>query len=228
MILVLAMAVTLAILQPFGVTLLGIPIRPRPIQPDFFKELGRIAEYQGLHKAARYNGGTFVYDFNIAHQGHARNLQQLVDFAPLIVVGTIRTGEPRERPHAWIETIYSVLASETVKGDARSVVKVRVPGGRLTFRDGTVAEVRTPGFALRAGGTYVLFLQPAPVGVGTDPTDVTEGVQVLALGHQSVVDVSTGRTQASLRSDDPIRMQLLDRDGAGFLNEIRALARRER
>src|SRR5215813_15083640 len=97
-----------------------------------------------------------------------------------------------------------MLASETIKGEPRSVVKVRSMGGRLTFRDGTVAEVRTPGFALRAGGTYVLFLEPAPVGVGTDPTDVTEGVQVLTLGHQSVVDISTGRTQVSLRSDEPI------------------------
>jgi len=228
MILVLAMAVTLAILEPFGVTLLGIPMRPRRITPNFFKELGRIARDQGLHEAARYNGGTYGYDFNISVRGHAPSAEKLVDLSPLIVVGTIQAAEPQERPHAWIETVYSVLVSETVKGDARSVVKVRVAGGRLTFPDRTVAEIRTAGFALRTGHTYALFLKPAPVGVNTVSTDVTEGVQALSLGRESVVEFSTGRTQAFTRSDDPIRPQLHDRDAAGFLNEIRALAHRGR
>jgi len=231
MILVLAMAVTLAILEPFGVTLFGIPMRPRQITPNFFKELGRIAEYQGLHKAARYNGGTFGYDISMFSPhagGRARSLQQLVEHSPLIIVGTIQAGEPQEHPSAFIDTLYSVRVSETVKGDVRSVVNVRVPGGRLTFPDGTVAEIRTPGFALRTGDTYVLFLRPAPVGVGTVPSDVTEGVQVLNAGHQSAVDVSTGRAQAFALPDEPIRAQLHDRDAAGFLNELRALAHRGR
>jgi len=229
-ILVLAMAVTLAILEPFGVTLLGIPMRPRQITPNFFKDLGRIARDKGLHEAARYNGGTYAYDINISGRPVARSLQSLVDVTQLIVVGTIQARETRAPVRVgdtMIWSIYSMLASETIKGEPRSVVKVRSMGGRLTFRDGTVAEVRTPGFALRPGGTYVLFLKPAPVGVGTDPTDVTEGVQV-TLGHQGVVDISTGRTQAFTRSDVPIRPQVHDRDAAGSLNELRALARRGR
>ena len=228
MILVLAMAVTLAILRPFGVTLLDIPLRPRPITVDFYRELGRIAQEGGLHEAARYNGGTYVYSFNISGRGRVPNLQILVEHSPLVIVGTIQAGELRERPSAFIDTLYSVRVSETVKGDARSVVEVRVPGGRLTFRDGTVAEVQTPGFALRVGGTYVFFLQPASVGVGTVPTDATERVKMLGAGHASVVDVSTGRTQAFALPNDPIRTQLHNRDANGFLNEIRALAHRGR
>jgi len=227
MILVLAMAVTLAILEPFGVTLFGIPMRPRQITPNFFKELGRIAQEKGLHEAARYSGGTYGYDINISGRGRAQSVQMLVDVSPLIVVGTIQAGNPRERPFGRIDTLYSVLVSETVKGEARSVVKVRVPGGRLTFPDGTVAEIRT-GVALRTGDTYVLFLEPAPVGIGTVPTDVMEGVQVLNLGYQSVVDVSAVRTRAFAITKDPIRAQLHDRDVAGFLNELRAFARRGR
>jgi hypothetical protein len=227
----LAMTVTLSILQPFGANLLGVRVRAQGAQSvpgsQREKELGRIAQEKGLHEAARANGGPYGYDINISGRGRAQSVQMLVDVSPLIVVGMIQAGKPQERPFGRIDTLYSVLVSETVKGDARSVVKVRVPGGRLTFPDGTVAEIRT-GVVLRTGDTYVLFLQPAPVGVGTVPTDVTEGVQVLNLGNQSVVDVSTGRTQAFAFSNDSIRPLLHDRDTAGFLNELRALARRGR
>src|SRR5262249_17963246 len=147
----------------------------------------------------------------------------------LIIVGGIRPGEVRMHSlHAMIDTIYPVQVSETVKGDARSVVKVRIPGGRVTFDDGTVAEVRTPSFALRLGDTYMLFLLPAPTGVGTDPSDVADGVQVLSAGTEGVVDVSTGRTQSLASPDHVIRGQLDGRDVAGFINEIRALAHRGR
>jgi hypothetical protein len=67
------------------------------------------------------------------------------------------------------------------------------------------------------------------VGVGTVPTDVTEGVQVLNLGYESVVDVSTRRTKASaITKNHPIRAQQDGRNTAEFLNEVRALARRRR
>jgi hypothetical protein len=234
-ILLLAMTVALAILQltgGFRASFLGVRVRAQNGQfvpgshPE--KELGRIAQENGLHEAARANGGTYGYDINISGRGRARSVQQLVDLTSLIIVGTIQAAEPQERPHARIETVYSVRVSETVKGDARSVVKVRVPGGRLTFPDGTVAEIRTPGVALRTGNAYVLFLEPAPVGVNTDPTDVAEGVQVLNLGHESVVDVSTERTRASAGPQDPIRVQQDGRNVAEFLNELRALAHRGR
>jgi len=231
---IVAMAVTLLILQPFPANSLGIRIWAQAGQsvPDNdvppSGAVNRIAHEKGLHEAARANGGTFWYQINISGRGQARSVQNLVDVTPLIVVGTIQAGESQERPFNSIDTIYSVLVSETVKGDARSLVKVRVRGGRITFRDGTVAEVRTPGFALRTGDTYVLFLEPAPVGVNTVPTDVAEGVQVLNLGHESVVDVSTGRTKAFALQSDPIRTQLDDRAAAGFLNELRGLTHRGR
>jgi hypothetical protein len=232
----LAMTVTLSIVHPFTASYLGVPVWAQggraapPGDGGRGRAVNQLAIEQSLHGAALANGGTFAFDFDMhtAWRARPQSLQALIDSTPLIVVGTIQASEARVTPNGrMIDTIYSVTVSDTLKGDARSAVSVRVPGGRVTFPDGAIAEVRTPGFALGTGGTYALFLRPAPVGVGTDPADAAQGVQVLSVGPPGVVDLSTGHVQslALAQPENAIPAQLNGRDAARFLQDVRAQAR---
>ena len=234
----LAMTVILSFLQPLGAAhpgALGTTLWAQGAQPaprteaERQRAVNQLAFERSLNEAARANGGTFTveYDMNTAWRVRPRNVQEMVDSSPLIVVGTVQSAGPRPtRDGRMIETVYSVVVTDTLKGDPRSAVTVRIPGGRVAFPDGAVAEVLTPGFALQTGGTYALFLRPAPTGVGTDPDDAAQGVQVLSVGPQGVIDVSRGRVQSLARPDNAIRAQHDGRDAKGFLQDVRAQARR--
>src|SRR6516225_1361007 len=90
----LAMTVTVSVLQLFGANML--PVRAREGQPiravNHDKEVGRIAGEKGLHEAARANGGTYSYEFNISGRGRVPSLQSLVEHTALVIVGTIQAG----------------------------------------------------------------------------------------------------------------------------------------
>lgn len=93
----------------------------------------------------------------------ARTLQELVDLAELIVVGTIKTNR------MWltadgnkITTDYVIELERTLKGAAPggAAVTVSMPFGRVTFPEGGTADIRIPSFTPPGPGQkFVLFLR---------------------------------------------------------------------
>ena len=187
-----------------------------------------LAVDHSLQEAARANGGQFTLEYNMhmAWRGRARDLQELVRASPLVVSGVLRNGTPKLAPNGrMINTYYEVSTTDSLKGVASSsVIIVKVPGGRITFPDGSIAEVSTPKFDIQLWNKYVLFLRAAPTGVGTDPTDAREGVYVLAAGPQGVVDVTTGRVKSLALADVPVHGQHEGTDATAFMQSTRALA----
>ncbi len=117
-----------------------------------------------------------------------------------IVIGEAVTNACRLSADGKRVTIdYTVRVGESRKGSLRpgDTITVSLPGGRVSFEDGSTAEVRTPWFRkMENGKTYVLFL-----GGGA-------GVQfVIAGGPQGLFEVSkadgTVKTHSG-RLKDPV------------------------
>lgn len=167
-----------------------------------------------LHEAAKVNGGTFsvtmsLTDLERGWRGNARDLNDLVKSSPEIVIGIIRAARPRLTPdERSIETLYEVAVIERLKGVGPPTVYVRVSGGRWTFADGTVGELITSDFSLAEGAKFVFCLRPAPIGVGTEPSDATRNdVYLLSYGPQGVFDVSASAARSLASSRMAIRAQ---------------------
>lgn len=117
-------------------------------------------------------------------------------------------------------TDYQIRVNETLDGNARSgeIITLRLPGGRVAFEDGSVAEISIDGFrGLEPAREYVLFLTRSPG---------NEGGQTryeLAWGTQGAFEltragnvVPLGTTQA------PVPKSYLNRSGTELLAGIRA------
>ena len=62
-----------------------------------------------------------------------------------------------------IVTEYKIRIDETLKGqlNAKRLVSLEVPGGKVTFEDGTSAEVKTPDLGpIEKQKSYLMFLRP--------------------------------------------------------------------
>jgi hypothetical protein len=180
---------------------------------------------EGIHEAAKLNGGEFTINFNTdtAWRARPRNLDDLVRGTPVIVLGTVLSAAPRITQQGLsIETVYEVVVTTTLRGPERSTITVRFPGGRMVFADGAVAEVRTPGLSIETGRTYLWFLRPPENRPGVDPEEgIARDVHLLTVGPQGLFDLSMGRVQ-SLARVGTIRTQYDGRDTQGFLAEVRA------
>ena len=174
---------------------------------------------------AKLNGGEFAIDENVdlAWRARPKNLDDLVRAAPVIVLGTVQSAAPRitQRGRS-IETVYEVAITATLRGRERSTITVRAPGGRMEFPDGTVGEVRTPGFSIESGKTYLWFLRPPANTPGVDPEEIARDVHLLTVGPQGLFDLSMGRVRSLARAENLIRVQHDGREGQVFLTELRA------
>lgn len=109
-------------------------------------------------------------------------LPQLVEASTLVVIGTPERNHCGITPDGHtITTDYDFKIEQVFKGTVSvgDHIRVGLPGGRVQFEDGTVAEVRTPGFQKMVNGNrYVLFLEPRhPLhGEGYLPTGLRQGL----------------------------------------------------
>jgi hypothetical protein len=180
---------------------------------------------QGIHEAAKVNGGELTINSNLetAWRARPRNLDDLVRSAPVIVLGTVQSAAPRITQRGLtIETVYEVMVTETLRGRERSQISVRAPGGRMEFPDGAVAEVRTPGFSIEIDRTYLWFLRPPADTPGVEPEEIARDVHLLTVGPQGLFDLSMGRVRSLARADNLIRAQHDGNDAQGFLTAVRA------
>jgi hypothetical protein len=118
----------------------------------------------GLHAAAAVTG-SYVGESPISTAGSPAYLSELATLSDLIVVGTSSDGVCKlTADERSIVTIHDVVVEMALKGHLapNGHVALIVPGGKVSFSDATVAEVRTPGFIRPpVGHRLVLFLRRA-------------------------------------------------------------------
>jgi hypothetical protein len=158
--------------------------------------------------------------------GMAPSLRALGQVSQLVIVAEPFTGRPiLSQDQSYISTIWTVRIVETIKGSDRagSLVRIIVPGGRMTFADGSTAEIRTPGLdPLVPGGRVVFFLEAIESFMPKDLiTAETRGSYVPKLGPQGVIRLGADGVHPQGRQTDEIR-KLHDRESVDtFLSKLR-------
>lgn len=134
----------------------------------------------GLHKAAMANHGYYLESDDGSPWNRASSLQDLVHGSREVFVGTVRDGRSELEHHGrYIRTRYSVEVEQILKGSLLpgQVVSFLLPGGKVTFDDGTVAEVRKEKEPpLLKDHRYVLFTLDSAEEAGLRSAWADEGV----------------------------------------------------
>ena len=122
-----------------------------------------LAEPDGLHKAAVYNGGFF----RLSAGGHSfvayRDLASIARASDAVLVGqTLENTCRMSSDGDHVVTEYSVRVENVLQGAVQpgSVLKIRMPGGRFTFPDGvTVEEDHASVRGMMDGRRYLLYIK---------------------------------------------------------------------
>jgi hypothetical protein len=175
----------------------------------------------GIREAARLKGH-YVREFD-PHWDFGRfDIEALVRGSEAVLVG-VPTSTLSGRLTAegqLILTDYEVSVQEVIKGEIKpgEVVTVALVGGRISFEDGTSAEVKTPQFDhIKTGRVYVFFLSERKS--GSEAYFLTGGPQ----GLVEIVDSTTIKSHGRLTDPIAEESRLLNRDG--FLREVRKLGK---
>lgn len=121
----------------------------------------------GLHEAAKIKG---QYKGTIRTTGWGKfNLEGITSNSSDIVIGIPSGGSSRVVGSAAdsIETEYIVKVEKVLKGKSGNSLKVIVPGGKVTFEDGTSAEIVPEDLGpIVENQKYILFLKPTSTNAG--------------------------------------------------------------
>jgi hypothetical protein len=128
---------------------------------------GTFAKDSDLHELAKLKGGRFVTtEASLDGFIDFPDLKSIARASKIVVVGTARENVSKLSQHGRsISTVYEFQVEDSVKGKYHvgDVLSVALPGGRVTFEDGTVAQVNVAGLRkLLNGNRYLLFLVPRP------------------------------------------------------------------
>lgn len=139
----------------------------------------------GLHKAAVANHGYYLESDDGSPWNRVSSLKELVHASTEVFVGTVRDSRSELEHHGrYIHTRYSVEIEQILKGSLRpgQTVSFLLPGGKVTFDDGAVAEVskeKEP--PLLMDHRYALFTLDSTEEAGLRPVGADEGVFELLL-----------------------------------------------
>lgn len=138
----------------------------------------------GLKEAAKLKGN-YVGIERTSDWGKY-SLESLVQASSIIVVGTpiLSSAKVVGVDNDRIVTEQLVRVDQVLKGNLHEngLVTVAIPGGKVTFEDGTSAEIKTPDLgSVEQFGNYVLFLKPS---------SDTANVYVLTGGGQGLFELS--------------------------------------
>jgi hypothetical protein len=153
-----------------------------------------LSQPNGLYKAARLNGGVFV----LRSDNHGfvvfDDLSRMAESSDAIIVASPLSrkvklvNEGRE-----VATLYELAVKEIVQGrrNLGRKVKLWIPGGSITFQDGTQVALYAPMYKeLTIGGRYILYLQKVKVAdapPGTFfPTGGPQGIFEIDSNHKVV------------------------------------------
>ena len=114
---------------------------------------------------------------------------------------------------------YKVKVMYVYKGALQegNIITVSLPGGRVSFEDGSMAEIRSPWFKKMMGGkAYALFLTPAPRAGAYATTGEAEGLFEVPM---TAKDIQTVQTHSGLPNDPIWKYQ--GKDAKAFFKELR-------
>jgi hypothetical protein len=174
----------------------------------------------GLREVARVKGHYVGY-FDPRWDFGRFDIEALTKNSAVVLVGVPSkiVGSQLAARGQLIVTDYEVTVQEVFKGpfSEGSTIRVRLPGGKVEFEDGTSAEQRTRDFEpMRVGLTYTLFLSES---------DIAPGVYELSGGPQGLVEIADDKTVKSHgRPSDPISEESRGKDKKTFLKEVRSKA----
>jgi hypothetical protein len=176
----------------------------------------------GLKAAAKLKGN-FVRPFDPHPDWLSFGMEKLTASSEAVVVGVPVKNVCELTPDGQlITTNYDVIVQEVLKGDVQpgSTIKVALVGGRVTFPDGTTAEVVTPSFEKMINGrTYLLYLSQYKV---------RSPMYDLTGGPQGMIDLpgDGAKVKSHGRDTDPVKNEVKDMDAETFLKEVRRLAKK--
>jgi len=175
---------------------------------------GRAADNRLLKEKAKETG-RYVKSEDPSTAPRYQSLGQIGNLSSVVIVGDAQTNACRlSADGKSISINYEVEVREALKGNykAGDVITVSLPGGRVSFEDGTTAEVRTSWFKkMENGKSYVLFLSAGTQG-GFVATGGAQGVY--GLSEDETVKTHSGRLK------DPVwKYNGMSRDA--FLEEVR-------
>lgn len=175
----------------------------------------------GLRAAAKLKGN-YVAEFNPHWDWGRFDVESLTKGSAAVIVGRFaKKLDPRLIEGRVILTDYEVSVEELVKGDLKQgeTIVVSLPGGRITFEDGTSAEQTTPTFDHpHIGRAYTLFLMEDAA---------VPSVFLLSGGPQGIFDIEDGASVKSRgRPDDPVAVETKGKSREAFMKNVREQARK--
>lgn len=171
----------------------------------------------GLREAAKIKGHYVAefdphWDFGLIDvEMLAKNSAAVVLGVPTKIIGGRLTSSGQRIVTDYEFKVKEVFKGSVSKGDA---VTVSLPGGSVTFGDGTTAELKPREFEpMKLGVTYTLFLSES---------DNNSGVYDLSGGPQGLVEiVDDTKVKSHGRPTDPINEESKGKDKDTFLKEVR-------
>jgi hypothetical protein len=207
-----------------GLSFAQVPPAPTEERKRALEELrlGRLP----MPEAARLAGKPYAREFNLGSFMVAPDLESLMKFSEVVVVAEVIAGHPSlSTDQMYISTVSSVRVTEQVKGNvaAGSSLKVVVPGGKMTFPDGTSAETTTRDLEpLKPGSRYVLFLESNDKGGQAEyVSPEARGGYMLKLGPQGVFELGANTVKAQGRQIDLVKQQNNGISSETFLAKLR-------
>lgn len=185
-------ALGFALVSVTSATLVGVAASQQSKQSR-----SQTASVMGLRELAA-EAGFYRGRIAIRDEGAPPSLAGLVDASELIIVGKVASNVSRLTSDGLsIVIAYDVVVESVLKHSGRPpvMVTVLVPGGRVSFEDGSMAELRAPGFAWPMNGSrQVWFLNQ---GSGIIPKDkelahTTDGIYIPAFGPLGVYQLRGG------------------------------------
>lgn len=214
---VAALALTLALASGHRAQKPEKEKRPRP---NIVNGDGSLKE-----KAKNTEGGHFLGYATPGKDVRFRNIAEVAQTSSAVIIGTPEENRCRLSEDETTVTInYEVSVQQVIKGDLQpgSLLTVKLPGGKVTFPDGTSAEVRAPWFKwMENRKTYVLFLSTEADGTSYVTTGGPQGVFEIPAGADASVKSNSG-----INRDPMWRYHNMKLDQ--FLDEVRQALGKEK
>jgi hypothetical protein len=190
-------------------------------------QISRIWVAEGLHAAAEANGGTLVIDSNPAPRNIPRTLEDMIGRNTAVVTGivqsvTTKVNKVNKNDVESIKTLYEIAVTEVLQGTPPASLILMVEGGRFTYPDGVVAEIRTGAEPLVPGDSYILFVSEKESDVVAEIQGQLRRVHGLVAGLDSVYHVSSGRVRSLTPRPTELSERYNQRTLQSYLNDVRA------
>lgn len=190
--------------------------QPQRLSPEKIVDLLR--QPNGLAEAAKLVG-----HFELNGQGRLwghPNLNALIDSSDLIVVGKLTSAVSRltdDGDDIW--TDYELAPEKTIKGETLGNVEFTVPGGLITFPNGTSAEIITVQWQqLQIGQQYAVLLQKSPRNGRYDLANGLEALFTLSTHDGKVAPFASRGGKGS----EPLANEVKNTSVSAFLQRLQS------